>query len=326
MGKNKKGGLHIGLLTVSQMVSGHSNMSGDTSSKIYKKKSSSARNMLVKAIRELGHTPVSLFCDDCQLFFETKDSKIMYKGKKMKKCDILISRVGSSLGFDVELSTVKQFQLMGMPVINKYLAVARAKNKLRSMQMLTKAKIRVPNTVVVRRFEYLDQAIKQVGGYPVVIKSAFGMQGTGVAIIESRRSLYSALDVLWRYGDANILLIQEYVAESDNSDYRAFVIGDKVVAAMKRKAKKGDFRSNVHQGGDVESIELTEEERKIAVRSTKLMGLDYSGVDIMRSSNGPLVVEVNANPGFAGINLVTSIDVPAALVDYTVKKYHKLTK
>ncbi|MCA9374072.1 RimK family alpha-L-glutamate ligase [Candidatus Peregrinibacteria bacterium] len=298
--------------------------SGETTKQtVYKKKSSLGSKMLAKTVREKGYKPVFYYGQDCQLLFTGKDAKILYKGKPIKGCDVLISRMGGSVGMEADFATLKQFELMNMPVVNRYLPVSRAKNKLRTMQILTKGKVPVPNTVVVRHFEYLDKAIKQVGGYPIIVKSAFGAMGKSVAIIESRRSLFSALDILWRFGQTNILLIQEYVAESDNSDYRAFVIGDKVVAAMKRTAKKGEFRSNVHQGGDFEEVELTPEEKKIAIRSTKLLGLDYSGVDIMRSSKGPVVIEVNSNPGLAGINSVSSVDVPTALLKYSIDKYKK---
>ena len=318
--------MRIGVLMVLPPSGAGSSMMG-TNIGPYKKKSSTGGRMLAKAIKGAGHTPVMYYSNDCLLYFGNDGtSRIFYKGKEIKGCDILITRVGVSAGLDIELSTVKQFELMGFPVLNKYMPVARAKNKLRSMQILAKAKIPVPSTVVVRHFDYLDQAIKQVGGYPVIVKSVFGSFGKGVAIIESRRSLYSALDVLWRFGETNILLIQEYVMEADNSDFRAFVIGDKVVAAMKRTAKSGDFRSNVHQGGNMESVDLTVEEKKIAIKATKLMGLDYAGVDIMRSSKGPIVIEVNANPGFAGINTVAPVDVPGALVEYAVKQFHKLKK
>jgi ribosomal protein S6--L-glutamate ligase len=175
----------------------------------------------------------------------------------------------------------------------------------------------------VRRFEYLDDAIKLVGGYPVIIKSPFGTHGKGVAIIESRRSLYSALDMVWKYGSAAIILIQEYVAESMGSDYRAFVIGDKVVAAMQRIAPEGDFRSNLYLGGDAVSVKLTEQEEKIAIRASKALGLDTSGVDLMRTSSGPIVIEMNACAGMAGIMKATGINVPKELVKFAIEVARK---
>lgn len=312
-------------LTIGIYISKPSSTASGSSTKraVYKKKSSLGSRLIASAAKEAGYKPIFYYGEDCQLLFTGKDAKILYKGKPIKGCDVLVSRMGGSIGMEADLSTLKQFELMKVPVVNRYLPVSRAKNKLRTMQMLTKGSVPVPSTVVVRHFEYLDKAIKKVGGYPVIVKSAFGAMGKSVAIIESRRSLFSALDILWRFGKTNILLIQEYVGESDNRDYRAFVVGDKVVAAMKRTAKKGEFRSNVHQGGDFEEADLTSEEKRIAIRSTKLLGLDYAGVDIMRSAKGPVVIEVNSNPGLAGINSVTNGDIQHHLVKYAVLKYKK---
>lgn len=323
MRKSKK--LRVGIFVTAASNSSASSME-NAQKGVYKKKSSIGSKMISKAVRAAGHTPVLYYSHDCQLYSDEKGARLLYRGKKMKGCDVMITRVSASDSLEIDLSTLKQFELMKLPVVNRYLPVSRAKNKLRTMQMLTKGRVPVPNTIVVRHFEYLDQAIKQVGGYPVIVKSAFGYAGKSVAIIESRRSLYSALDVLWRFGETNILLIQEYVAEGDNSDYRVFVIGDKVIAGMKRTARTGDFRSNVHQGGEYEVADLTPEEEKMAVRSAKLLGLDYAGVDIMRSSKGPVVIEVNSTPGLAGINSVSKVDVPAALVDYALKLYRKKPK
>lgn len=271
---------------------------------------------LHEAAKALGHSPVIYKAENCQLFFDTRSSEIRYNNKKIKGCDVLITRLDFCDGIDLEISAIKQFQLMGMPVVNKYLPIARAKNKLRTLQMLTKARIPVPNTIVVRRFEYLDEAIKKIGGYPVIVKSPFGTEGREVAIIESRRSMYSALDILWGQSGSGIILIQEYVAEADGSDFRAFVVGDKVVAAMKRTAPSGDFRSNLSLGGFAVNAKLTPQEESLAIRATKVLGLDVCGVDILRTKNGPAVMEMNSNPGFEGITNITSVDVAAEIVRY----------
>lgn len=274
--------------------------------------------LLSAAIKALGHIPVIYHPEHCQLLFENKHPVILYKGGRIKGCDVMMPRINVTTNVELELSVIKQFQLMGIPVMNKYLPISRAINKLRTLQVLTQAKIPVPKTIMVRRFEYLDDAIDLVGGYPVIIKSPFGTHGKGVAIIESRRSLYSALDMLWKYGNSMIILIQEYVAEAYGSDYRAFVVGDKVVAAMQRMAPSGDFRSNLYLGGNAVAVKLTDQEEKIAVRATKALGLDTSGVDILRTANGPLVLEMNASAGLAGIMKVTGLDVPLELVKYAV--------
>jgi ribosomal protein S6--L-glutamate ligase len=278
---------------------------------------------LSDAIKAIGHRPVVYKVENCQLFFDNRRAEILYKNKAVKGCDVLIPRFDFCEGVDLEISIIKQFQLMGIPVINKYLPIARAKNKLRTLQMLTKNKIPVPKTIVIRRFEYLDEAVKKVGGYPVIVKTPFGTEGREVVIIESRRSLYSALDILWRQSFSGILLIQEYVAEADGSDYRAFVVGDKVIASMKRTAKKGDFRSNLSLGGDAVSIKLTDQEENLAVRGTKVLGLDICGVDILRSAEGPVIMEMNANPGLEGITRTTGVDVSAEIIRYASAIAHK---
>jgi ribosomal protein S6--L-glutamate ligase len=270
------------------------------------------------AIKKAGHKTVIYKVEKCQLFFDFRKAEILYENKKVKGCDVLIPRIDFCSGIDLEISIIKQFQLMGIPVINKYMPISRAKNKLRTLQILTKSKIPVPKTIVIRRFEYLDEAVKKVGGYPVIIKSPFGTEGREVVIIESRRSLYSSLDILWRQSSSGIILIQEYVGEAAGSDYRAFVVGDKVVAAMKRTAPSGDFRSNLSLGGAGTKIKITEQEESLAVRATKVLGLDYCGVDILRTVNGPVIMEMNANPGLEGITTVTGIDVAGEVIKYAV--------
>lgn len=275
--------------------------------------------LLKEAIKRRGHKPVLYKVGKCQLYFNSRKSEILYNNKKIHGCDVLIPRFSPSFSVDLEVSVVKQFQMMNIPVVNSFLPIVRAKNKLRTLQILTKRQIAVPRTIVVRRLKFIDEAIEQVGGYPVILKTPYGSYGAGVVLVESRRSLYSALDVIWRVGDTNIILIQEYVAEADGSDYRAFVLGDKVVAAMKRTAKAGEFRSNLHLGGAAQKAKLTDEEKKLAIKATEVLGLRMSGVDIMRSKHGPVIIEVNANPGFVGLAKISGIDVAGAVVDYAIK-------
>jgi ribosomal protein S6--L-glutamate ligase len=253
------------------------------------------------------------------LYFHGRKSEILYNSKKIKGCDVLIPRISIVANVDLEISIVKQFQMMDIPVLNEYLPIARAKNKLRTLQILTSKSILVPRTVVVRKLDYIDEAIKLIGGYPVILKTPFGSYGSGVVIVESRRSLYSALDIIWRSAGSNIILIQEYVAEAEGSDFRAFVIGDRVVASMQRTAATGDFRSNLHLGGAASAVVLTQEEEKLAVRATEVLGLQISGVDILRSANGPMIMEVNANPGFTGLSGVSGVNVAKEMIDFAVK-------
>jgi ribosomal protein S6--L-glutamate ligase len=281
--------------------------------------------VIKEAAIKMGHKPVMYYVEKCQLYFNGRKSEILYNNKKTTRCDVIIPRVGINDNLDLEISIVKQFQMMGIPMLNGYMPILRAKNKLRTLQILTKNNIPVPKTVVVRKLEYIDDAIKRVSGYPVILKTPFGTWGAGVVLVESRRSLYSALDILWKNMSSDIMLIQEYIAEAEGSDYRAFVIGDRVVASMKRTAKTGDFRSNLHLGGEGQKVRLTEEEQKLAVRATQALGLKIAGVDILRSTKGPLIMEVNSNPGVA-ITQVTGVNVAEEMIRFAVEFAKKKQK
>ncbi len=279
-------------------------------------------SLLSGAIRKLGAMPVIYHPEHCQIVFQRKNSKILYRGKEIKGCDVLIPRINVIANVELEISLIRQFQAMGIPVVNDYLSIAKGLNKLLTLQALTKEKIKVPRTVVVRKFQYLDRAIELVGGYPVIVKSVFGTHGKGVAIIESRRSLFSALDLLWKYNSSAILLIQEYVAEADNIDYRAFVIGGRVVAAMERKAPQGDFRSNLNLGGNGKAVKLTKQESETVIRATRILGLDTCGVDFLRTLQGSVIMEMNPCAGLAGIMKATSVDIADKLVAFALQKIH----
>jgi len=279
-----------------------------------------AIGMLRDEIKNLGHVPKIYHFYKSQMFFGGNEAIVLEKNKKIIPCDILFPRFSVTNNLDLEVSLLKQFNIMGIRIINDYQSILNAKNKLATMQILTSRKIPVPRTVVVRKFEYLDAAIRDVGGYPVILKSPYGTFGCGVVIVESSRSLYSALDLLVKSMRSTILMIQEYVAEAGGADYRAFVVGERVVASMKRQAVKGDFRSNLHLGGEGQSIELTDMEKKIAVRAAKALGLKIAGVDILRSKDGPVIMEVNANPGLIGITKVTGINVAKEIVKFAVQE------
>lgn len=282
--------------------------------------------LLKEAIIEMGHVAKIYKVEKCQLYFDNRRPQILYKNKEIKGCDVLIPRVSIGNNIDAEISIVKQFKMMGIPVLNDYMPTARAKNKLRTLQILTHRGIPVPRTLVVRKLEFLDEGIQNVGGYPVIIKSLFGTFGVGVAIAESRRSLYSSLDLVWASTSSGILLIQEYVAEAKGTDFRAYVIGDRVAASMERTAQKGDFRSNLHMGGEGKAVKLTAEEQTLAVRATQALGLDLAGVDLLRTKKGPVVMEVNANPGFEGLMKSTGVNIPREMIKYALvlhKKYQQ---
>ncbi len=284
------------------------------------KKSRRGFMLLSEAIRKLGHTPVVYHPEHCELSFQTGKASILYKGKKMRGCDVLIPRINVTQNIQSEISVIRQFEMMGTPLVNHYVAINNALNKLLTLEALTANHIPVPKTVVVRRGIYVDGAVEKIGGYPVVVKSLFGTHGKGVALMESKRSLTSLLDILRKYSPTTVILLQEYIAEAHGEDYRAFVVGNQVVASMKRTSASGDFRSNLNLGGSAQPAELTDEEKSLAVRATRALDLDSSGVDILRTKHGPVVMEMNPCAGLAGITRTTGHDVAMDLVRYAVQK------
>lgn len=275
--------------------------------------------MLQAAVKELGHTPVVIREDRCQLYYTRNQPKILYNGKKFPKVDVIIPRFNALSNVSLKATIVNQLELLGYPIIQKYTSLVRAKNKLRTLQLLTSKNIPVPKTMIVRRFEYLDTAIKAVGDFPIIIKTPFGSLGKGVAIVETKRSLLSAFDMLLSSNDFNSLMIQEYVKESEGKDVRVFIVDGKIVAKMERDAEGRDFRSNMALGGTGKDVKLTKKERDIARDAAKALKLKIAGVDLLRSNHGPVVMEVNCNPGFEGITETTGIDVAKKIVEYAVK-------
>jgi ribosomal protein S6--L-glutamate ligase len=211
---------------------------------------------------------------------------------------------------------VRQMEMQGMYTVSSSIAINRTRDKLRSMQLLSKAGVAIPKTVFSRNTADIDDLIEMVGGVPVIIKLARGTHGNGVVLAETKRMAKSALQALYLHNeDGTNILLQEFIKESAGTDIRAFVVGGRVVASMKRQSLDDDFRSNLHKGGEGTVVKLTEEERKMAVKAARAMGLNVAGVDMMRSARGPLVLEVNASPGF-GIEKVTGRDVATPIIEY----------
>ena len=210
---------------------------------------------------------------------------------------------------------VRQFEMQGAWTASSSIAISRSRDKLRSQQILTKAGIDTPKTLVSRNTADIDDLIEQIG-LPVIIKLATSTHGNGVVLAETKKAAKSALQAFYLYNeDGTNILLQEYVKESAGTDIRAFVVGSRVVASMKRQSLDDDFRSNLHKGGEGTSVKLTAEEKRIVVKAAKVMGLHVAGVDLMRSERGPLVLEVNASPGF-GIEKVTGRNVAEKIIEY----------
>jgi len=262
-----------------------------------------------------GHTVKVVKYRDCYASIEQSNPTVSYRGKDLEKFDAIIPRIASHMT-RYGTAIVRQLEMQGMYSVSSSIAINRSRDKLRSSQVLARAGVGIPKTVFSRNTTDIDDLLDQVGGTPVIIKLASGTHGNGVVLAETKKAAKSVLQAFYLTNDdgTNILL-QEFIKESAGTDIRAFVVGSRVVASMKRQSLDDDFRSNLHKGGEGTPIKLTEEERKMAVKAAKAMGLNIAGVDMMRSERGPLVLEVNASPGF-GVEKVTGRDVASAIIEY----------
>ncbi len=248
----------------------------------------------------------------CYMNITTAKPQVLYQGAPLE-VDAVIPRIGASQTF-YGTAVVRQFEMMNVFPLNESQAIARSRDKLRCAQLLSRKGIGLPVTGFAHSTKDVQGVIDTVGGAPLVVKLLEGTQGIGVVLCETEKAAESVIEA-FRGLDANIL-VQQFVKEAGGEDVRAFVVGDKVVAAMLRKGAPGEFRSNLHRGGSAAAIKLTPAERKTAVSAAKAMGLRVCGVDLLRSNNGPVVMEVNSSPGLEGIETSTGIDVAGAVIKY----------
>jgi len=262
-----------------------------------------------------GHEVKVIKYRDCYAWIEQNNPVVSYKGKDLERFDAIIPRIAANMT-KYGTAIVRQLEMQGIYSVSSSIAINRSRDKLRSSQVLARAGVGIPKTVFSRNTTDIDDLLDHLGGTPVIIKLASGTHGNGVVLAETKKAAKSVLQAFYLTNDdgTNILL-QEYIEESAGVDIRAFVVGSRVVASMKRQSLDDDFRSNLHKGGEGTPIKLTEEERKMAVTAAKAMGLSIAGVDLMRSKRGPLVLEVNSSPGF-GIEKVTGRDVASAVIEY----------
>ncbi len=259
---------------------------------------------------------------DCQLILEGADAlgvggcRIVVGGKPIPELDAVLPRIGASIT-DYGLAVVKQFESMGVIPINDRQAIADSRDKMRCLQVLSQAGLHVPATVLMRGARGRRAAVEAVRGFPVVLKVLKGTQGVGVMLLHSPISLGSVLDTLQSMEQD--VIIQQFIAEGAGRDYRAFVIGDKVVAAMMRTAPEGEFRSNIHRGGQGQLVKLPADFERAAIRAAKALGLQVAGVDLMDSDIGPLIIEVNSSPGFEGIEHATGLNIAGMIIRHIVK-------
>lgn len=271
---------------------------------------------LKEAGEALGHEVDIIDTLHCYMDITSSKPTVRYNGEELPKYDAIIPRIGASITF-YGTSVVRQFEMMGTFSVNESVAISRSRDKLRSLQLLSRKGIGLPRTGFASKPDKVDDLIKNVGGAPVVIKLLEGTQGIGVVLAETKKAAESIIEAFMGL-KANIL-VQEYIKEAGGADIRCLVVGGKVVAAMKRQAAAGEFRSNLHRGGSAEIVKLTPEERKTAVDAAKVMGLNMCGVDILRSNSGPVVMEVNSSPGLEGIESATGKDVAGMIFQFLEK-------
>ena len=277
---------------------------------------------IVEAAEQRGHEIDVIDHLRCYINITSHRPTVRYRGEELPYFDCVIPRIGASVTF-YGTAVLRQFEMMGVYPVNESVAISRSRDKLRSLQLLARKGIGLPVTVFAHRTSRAEEILDMIGGAPVVIKLLEGTQGIGVVLGETQKGAES---IIQAFGGVNTnILVQEFIKEAGGEDIRSIVIGEKVVASMKRKGKEGDFRSNIHRGGTAEKIKITPEERSTAVRAAKAMGLNFCGVDMLRSNHGPVVMEVNSSPGLEGIENATGVDVAGGLMDFIEKnaKYGK---
>ena len=268
---------------------------------------------MLEAGRERGHNVRVVDYMRCYMNITSRKPTVYYGGESLEKVDAIIPRIGASNTF-YGTAVVRQFETMNCFCVNPSISISNSRDKLRSMQILAEAGINMPVTGFASHTKDIEGVIESVGSTPLVMKLLQGTQGQGIVLAETRKAAESVMSA-FRQLDADIM-VQEFVKESSGVDIRAFVIGSKVVAAMKRTAPKGEFRSNLHMGATVEKIVLTNEEVQVAVRAANILGLSIAGVDLMRSERGPLILEVNSSPGLQGIETCTKLDVAKQIITF----------
>jgi len=281
---------------------------------------------LIEACEQKGHEPVVLNVLRCYMDVVPSKPEIHLNGEIVPAFDAIIPRIGASVTF-YGTAVLRQFEMMGAFPLNESVAISRSRDKLRSLQLLSRKGIGLPSTGFAHDPDDIPDLIKMVGGAPLVIKLLEGTQGIGVVLAETKKAAESVIEAFMGL-KANIM-VQEYIKEAGGADIRCLVVGDKVVAAMKRQALPGEFRSNLHRGGSAALVKISPTERATAIKAAKIMGLNVAGVDLLRSERGPLVMEVNSSPGLEGIENASGKDVAGLIIDFiekNAKPYNTRTK
>ncbi|EKD73932.1 MAG: hypothetical protein ACD_45C00139G0001 [uncultured bacterium] len=272
---------------------------------------------LVEVAKARHHTVDVIDTLRCYMNITSVRPMIHYKGGELEHYDAVIPRIGASVTF-YGAAVVRQLAMMNIFCVNNATAITRARDKLLSIQLLSKKGIGLPVTGFAHSLDEIKDLIKMVGGPPLIIKFLEGTQGIGVILVETAKAARSVLEAF--LGLKVNIMVQEYIKEAGGADIRCFVVGGQVVAAFKRQATMPEeFRSNLHRGGTASAVEITDEERQMAIHAAEIIGLNVAGVDIVRSNRGPLVIEVNASPGLEGVERATGIDIAGSIIDFIEK-------
>jgi ribosomal protein S6--L-glutamate ligase len=269
---------------------------------------------LLQAIQEAGHTGIIVDHSLCDLIIEQEGPSIIYKGEKLTDIDAIIPRIGASVTF-YGTAVVRQFELMGVFSAVESQAIVRSRDKLRSLQILSKAGLGMPKTAFTNFSKGGEkQIVEHVGGAPLIIKLLEGTQGLGVVLAETKKAGQSVIEAF--HGLKARIIVQEFIKEAKGADIRAFIVNGKVVGTMKRQGAEGEFRSNLHRGGKATLIKLSKTEKQAALGAAKALGLAVAGVDMLQSARGPLILEVNSSPGLEGIEKATGINIAGKIIEY----------
>jgi ribosomal protein S6--L-glutamate ligase len=280
-----------------------------------RKRSLYSTRRLVEAVKARGHRVLVLDTLRCNLVLSRGEPRMTYRGVALRNVDVVIPRIGASItGYG--LAVVNQFDMMGVAVLNNSVPIARSRDKLRCLQLLARFGLDIPRTVMARDRSNVPRLLKDVGGLPAIVKLIRGTQGVGVMLASTLSELEGILATFSDLGQD--IVLQEFIAESRGRDIRALVVGERVVAAMRRRAKRGEFRSNLHRGGRGKAVKLPRAYREAAVLATRIVGLEVAGVDMLETRDGPKVMEVNSSPGFEGLERATGVDIAGAIIDHAL--------
>lgn len=251
----------------------------------------------------------------CNVVLDRKNPRLVFRGMDVRGVDVVIPRIGASIT-PYGIAVVNQLNLMGVPVVNGAHPISQSRDKLRCLQVLARHGLDVPRTMMARDRDNVTKLLREVGGLPAIVKLTRGTQGVGVMIAQTPKELKALLDTFWELGQE--IIVQEFIRESRGRDVRALVVGNEVVGAMRRTARRGEFRSNLHRGGAGEPIDLPPDYKEAALEAARIVGLGVAGVDMLESKNGPKIMEVNSSPGFEGLEQATGVDAAGAIIDFAL--------